>query len=136
MTIAILISIIIGLSAILLIITRDDSKKVYISGKISGLWYNQAYVLFEQATDEIEMCIECEAVNPIVKGLPNKYPWLLHMMWDILLLMRCNHIYMLTNWKDSRGARIEHKVAKALGFTVIYQQPKFIDRVKHLEMYS
>ncbi|MCX6154434.1 MAG: DUF4406 domain-containing protein [Candidatus Kapabacteria bacterium] len=38
--------------------------------------------------------------------------WWSHMIYDMLLLCRCNTIYMLKNWKISRGARIEHAFMK------------------------
>ena len=38
-----------------------------------------------------------------------------------LLLSRCGHIYLQQNWKSSRGARIEFRVAKFLGIQIWFQ---------------
>ena len=37
------------------------------------------------------------------------------------LLKRCDAIYMLRDWEDSRGAKVELSLAKELGLEVIFQ---------------
>ena len=36
-------------------------------------------------------------------------------------LSRCDAIYMLRGWQDSKGATAEHAVAKWIGLEIIYQ---------------
>jgi hypothetical protein len=43
------------------------------------------------------------------------------MISDIWELCRCDSIYMLENWKDSKGARIELIIAKILFKNVYYE---------------
>ena len=56
-------------------------------------------------------------VNP-VRVWACKFPWLyrlvgyrLTLLYDLWLLMRCDLIYKLPGWRDSRGANIESCVA-------------------------
>ena len=74
------------------------NKKCYNSGKIGGLTYLEAYNNFERADREISG-MGFTPVNPIVLGLKPSRPYWLHMVWDILLLSRCGHIYLQQNWK-------------------------------------
>lgn len=45
-----------------------------------------------------------------------------YMINDIHELIFCSHIYMLRGWKRSKGARLEHHIAKVLGMKIIYQK--------------
>ena len=99
---------------------KEKKNKCYNSGKIGGLSYLQAYKNFEQADREIAE-IGLTPVNPIILGLKPSRPYWMHMVWDIRLLSRCGHIYLQTNWKDSRGARIAFRMAKFLGIQIWFQ---------------
>lgn len=44
--------------------------------------------------------------------------WQACMRQDIAMLMTCNRIVMLDGWTRSRGAALEHQIARALGFEV------------------
>lgn len=96
-------------------------KKVYICGKISGLHVNDVRQKFEQAE---KLIIEQGyiPVNPTKNGLPHNKPWEQHMALDIILLMGCDAIYLLADWEDSRGARIEKAIAELLNKELIFEQ--------------
>ena len=104
-------------------------KKIYISGKITGLDYNVAKQNFEAAT--IELINDSDkniAVNPMqYDGLVKKIyktnipTWQNYMRFDIKLITDCDAIYMLSNYQDSKGALAEREVAIRLGLEVIYQ---------------
>ena len=96
-------------------------EKIYISGAITGIARLIVASNFAEAVQEINY-----------KGLyipvdPNKLPhlhndnWLDYMKEDIQCLMSCAAIYMLKNWRTSKGATIEHDLAKSLGMPVFYQ---------------
>lgn len=36
-------------------------------------------------------------------------------------LMECDAIYLLCNWRESKGAVLEHDIAKELGLKIIFQ---------------
>jgi len=40
---------------------------------------------------------------------------------DLELVRRCDAIYMLSNWKESSGAKAELELARELGLEIIYE---------------
>lgn len=94
--------------------------RVYISGRITG---NPRY---KEQFSEAALCLsECDEVagivNPAVLDLDEGATWSDYMKIDIVLLTECDMIFMLKGWRRSRGARLEHKIAKALGLKVVYE---------------
>lgn len=84
--------------------------KVYISGPITGLLYEEV----EKAFNEAEVRLQergYEVVNPLKNGLPRESTWNEHMRADLKLLLDCDAIYMLDGWNNSKGAMIELKLA-------------------------
>lgn len=98
-------------------------EKVFISGPISGLPYVDVKTTFDVAEDvwRNRMRQKYRVVNPTTLCSVNWSWWrcmavcLWHLIW-------CSHIYMLLGWHNSRGARIEHRVARALRKRIIYQK--------------
>ena len=43
------------------------------------------------------------------------------MRQDLKAMLDCDGIYMLDNWKDSKGAKIEHDLCVYLGITVMFE---------------
>lgn len=96
------------------------ARRVYLSGAISSLPIDEARMMFDKTESEISMWGH-EVVNPM-KIVPYKKgrSWFSYMVRDIAQLVRCDAIMMLPNWKQSRGARIERRIAKILGLWVFY----------------
>lgn len=86
-------------------------KRIYISGKITGLDIKVAEQLFQQAASSIKDLGHIP-VNPmeIVPYNP-AWSWEKYMLADIELIFGCDALYMLENWQQSKGAKIEHAVA-------------------------
>lgn len=101
--------------------------KVYISGQITGLNYNEAKANFE-AAEELLTAIGMVPVNPMNNGIQINAPWEKHMVKDIEMLMSCQGIMMLSNWTGSRGARIEKFIADEMGLIVLYETAVSIDQ--------
>lgn len=101
--------------------------RVYNSGRISGLTKEFAKANFDRADMEIEESLsiqlrkELKAVNPMKSIIPRWMSWWIHMAADIALLLTCSGVYFQSNFKYSRGALIEHKIAKALGKNLYYE---------------
>ena len=97
-------------------------KKCYNSGKITGLPYLVAYNNFRFADREIESR-GYKPVNPLAeRWLSPSAPWILHMIVDIWHLLWCDAVYFQNNWEQSKGARIEFRVALHLNKELIYEE--------------
>ena len=93
--------------------------KIYIAGKITG---DADYkVKFDAGVLHL-LCLGWEykkIVNP-VKECPEGWSWWRCMVRCLRLLAGCEWVAMLPDWKDSRGARIEHRAAKLLRKWILY----------------
>lgn len=96
-------------------------EKTYVSGKITGLTPEQCKENFRIGTEE------CSEFSDYVLNIYEEVPydpnktWSEYMVDDLRLLLLCDSIYLLDNWGDSKGARIERMIALELGIAIIYQ---------------
>lgn len=93
------------------------NARVYISGPMSNLTREQYLELFRRAEQSLKAQGYRKIVNPI-RVWACRWPWLyrlvgyrMTLLYDLWLLMRCDHIYKLPGWGDSKGANIESCVA-------------------------
>ena len=93
------------------------NARVYISGPMSNLSREQYLELFKRAEQSLRSQGYTRVVNPI-RVWACRWPWLyrivgyrLTLLYDLWLLMRCDQIYKLPGWRDSKGANIESCVA-------------------------
>lgn len=94
--------------------------KIYISGKISDLPTEQVREKFAKAEAQIR-AFGHEPVNPLDNGQPSTATWAQQMTASIALLFECDAIYLLPDWGDSRGARIEANIAEECGLEILHQ---------------
>lgn len=94
-------------------------NRIYISGKISGI-ENGALKLFNKAEKYLQSK-GYETVNPMTLNHNHDKSWVAYMKEDIKALCDCDSIFMLSNWSDSKGAIIEHSIARDLGMTILYE---------------
>jgi len=98
--------------------------KTYISDKISGLPKSEykdkfwdAYMYLIRRGDDPQCPI-------YFKPLFGKKNWFCFMVVCICKLCHCQKILMLDNWKESKGARIEHFIAKLMRIEIEHYTPK------------
>ena len=114
---------------------KQEKKKCYISGKITGLTNEVAIENFREASLHARF-LGYEPVNPMnivsdveePKNEKDKWSW--YMKADLKEMMDCDAILMQDNWEDSKGAIIEHNLARDLGFIIMYKgrhQRQYID---------
>jgi hypothetical protein len=95
--------------------------KIYIAGKITGLPKPKVFNKFEDA----EIFLRLKGYNPVNPMKISPYvegkKWVDYMISDIKQLMQCDAIYLLRDWHESNGARIEKTIAEGLGLIIIKQ---------------
>lgn len=96
---------------------HNRNAKVYISGPMSGLEREQYLELFKRAEQALRDQGYQNIVNPI-RVWACRWPWLyrivgyrLTLLYDLWLLTRCDLIYKIPGWQQSKGANIESCVA-------------------------
>jgi hypothetical protein len=91
-------------------------SRIYIAGPITS---NPAGYRYEFATAAIRLRNEGnEVINPAEN--PEQPSWAAYMAVSLAQLLTCDQIALLPNWRDSRGARLEHHVASELGLEITY----------------
>lgn len=91
---------------------------VYISGPITGtVDYMER---FKEAEEKLRKA-GYDPVNPaeINSHLPEDTSWETYMGQSLKLLCNCDAIYLMRNWIQSRGAKIEQMVAQAMDKEVV-----------------
>ncbi len=98
-------------------------NKIYISGPITGLPYEEARSAFMNAENAIRSRYGAlvEVVNPI-RLAPKNTKWSDAMRSCIAAMMQCDYIHMLPGYEKSEGARLEYTIAVKLGFGVCNEQ--------------
>lgn len=86
--------------------------KVYVAGKVSGLPASEVIAKFDDATLSL-MKLGHNVVNP-TRLVEVDAHWSYAMRICLRALVECTHIYLLPDWKDSPGARLEVEVARKL----------------------
>lgn len=104
---------------------KKSHNRVYISGPITGLAQQQYVQRFSLA----ERILREEGYHAIVNPTrvwASRWPWLykivgyrLTLLYDLWLLSRCQRIYKMPGWKQSRGAQIESCLAYNLDIFLV-----------------
>lgn len=93
--------------------------RIYIAGPVTGMPYQKAYRRFYAQERRLKKK-GLEVINPMRK-CKESWLWWRCMIVCIYNLIQCDSIYMLKGWQDSRGARIEHKVATWLKMKIYHK---------------
>lgn len=91
-------------------------RSVYISGPMTGVPEFNRPVFNREAAYLRALGFEVE--NP-AENLPCG-SWLANMRLAITRLVRCDWVLMLPGWRWSKGAKIEHRLARDLGLRIEY----------------
>ena len=87
-------------------------NRVFISGKVSGLVYQDECRLFYDAA----ALVLATGKHPVVPVdlCHSWWGWYKCMAVCLWHLLRCKYILQLDNWTDSRGAKWEYRAAKLM----------------------
>lgn len=104
--------------------------RVYISGAISSVGYEQAKRNFDEAKEKIKKLganylpvspMDFDSEEDFTQGEQDeetrKAIWKKCMKRDIKLLMECDMIYLMDNYAQSDGALLEKYIAEEVGIT-------------------
>lgn len=120
-------------------------KRIYLSGAVTSLGIEKALKVFSAYEDKVNKYAmfsdfdsttlkykkdDVKAVNPL-KEVPYKKgrSWFGYMIRDLKVLKSCDGIFMLPNYKESLGAKIELFFAK-LWCKDIYNEELEYERIK------
>lgn len=95
-------------------------KSVYISGKITGTIDLNKFK-FRQAENHLRNFYGDEAmiINPhTILHLHDK-SWEMYMREDVRAMLKCSCVFVLDDWKQSRGAITEVLLASYLGMPIL-----------------
>jgi len=102
---------------------RPNRKiRIYISGSITNYGYDKAKELFSFTEHCINDMVGSDyvAINPMRIADEVGKPWIWYIIKDLKILSKCEVIFMLPTWEDSRGAKIERLFAKLTFKKIIY----------------
>ena len=102
--------------------TKKEKMKIYISGKISDLDRGKTIAKFQNAKKRLNVLGYYHISNPMefCKYKDDKM-WENYIVECVAELITCDAIFMLSDWAQSRGARIEYAIAKELEFTIKFE---------------
>jgi hypothetical protein len=92
--------------------------RIYLAGKMSGL-PDLGFPAFHAAAAKLR-AEGHEVVSPAELQPDKTAEWTACLRDCLAALVRCDAIALLPNWRDSRGARLEHHVARNLRMPVIH----------------
>lgn len=98
------------------IVEESTKPKAYISGKMTGT-EDYGREKFSKAR-QILIGKGYEVFSPSDIGFVDGWDWSEYMRYDLAEMTKCDIVYMLDDWKDSKGATIEYEVAHSLGIPV------------------
>lgn len=88
--------------------------KIYLSGKITGdANYRQKFGSMEEELLSYGYVV----FNPAI--LPDGFEYEDYMDLDLLILSRCDAIFLMRDWRNSPGAKREYEEAKCLGLRIL-----------------
>lgn len=90
--------------------------KIYIAGKITGL--DNYKEIFKAAEDEL-LAQGHQVMSPAYLG--SGFPYSAYMPICLSMIDACDAVYMLDNWTDSTGAKLERHYAVVQGKEIIDQ---------------
>jgi hypothetical protein len=91
--------------------------KYYLSGAITCQPDFKVY--FKYYEDELRYWGITDIFNPAAIDWPYDAEWETCMKHDLKILMDCDVLVLLSNWKKSRGAKLEVRIAKELGIRIV-----------------
>ncbi|WP_107039941.1 DUF4406 domain-containing protein [Brumimicrobium mesophilum] len=103
----------------------DKRKSIYIAGKITGM-EEKAFELFGMAEKAL-VEFGHRVINPMKLPHDHDKTWSSYMRECIQYLVTADSIFLLPNWKESPGAKVEFQIATALEMNVYFKVQELIN---------
>lgn len=94
------------------------SGPTYIAGPMTG-YADHNYPAFNNMAERLRD-VGFQVINPAEIHPDTTHPWDWYLRRDITELVKCSRVVFLPGWFDSKGARLEHKVAAGLGLDLVF----------------
>lgn len=94
--------------------------KVYIAGKVSGLAPEEFHKKFNECRDEVAKHVEYGDIITPTDLCDDDWDWDKCMETCIPVMMKCDLVVMMPDWVDSKGAKVEKKIAHEAGIPIWY----------------
>ena len=93
--------------------------KVYISGAITNVPnYKELFAKAKQELESANIGIECVDPSCLHEGMTYKQ----YIDITLEMLKSCDAIFILENWRDSKGVSLELAYARTVGLEIYFQE--------------
>lgn len=96
---------------------EGPSRRVYVAGPMSG-FPDLNFPAFHEAARRLRR-LGLEVINPAELNGDMQGDWAACLKADVRELVTCDTVALLPRWERSRGAQVEHRLARDLGLRVI-----------------
>lgn len=90
--------------------------KIYIAGPMTG-YAEMTFPAFHAEAARLR-ALGFEVISPAEVDVGPNQTWLSCMRADIKVLVECDAIALLPGWEQSKGAKVEHAIARGLEMRV------------------
>jgi hypothetical protein len=104
-------------------------KKIYLSGQMTGIKNYNFDKFFE--IEKYLKKLNFKVINPArltYKLMRKKHKKINeisreeYLKYDLQELLKCDFIYMLKDWENSKGAKLEYQIALEIGIKVLKEK--------------
>ena len=107
-----------------------EKDKIYIAGKVSGLTPEQFHKKFDDCAEwvrnNVNLGEDYDIINPTAL-CEDDWSWLKCMTTCIEQLRKCKFLFLMPDWKDSKGGVCEYFVAVERGIAIGYLEEDGVD---------
>jgi hypothetical protein len=97
------------------VLTVSNKPTLYLAGPMTG-YPDWNFPLFNRTAADLRR-LGYRVLNPADNGL-DETDWTVCMRRAIAMLIQADALALLPGWQESKGARLEHIIASALGMDV------------------
>jgi hypothetical protein len=91
--------------------------KIYLAGKVTGLRFQDVFLKFNAAEYRLKR-EGYTVVNPL-RLVSQSWEWEKCMRICLAELLKCDAIYLLSDWEESEGAKLEYYIAQQLKLKIL-----------------